>query len=236
MQNPNKISRVVIYNRPSYPIRLSRAAVSLLDVYGNVMARVADIGDTTNVPIVSLNSGDFDTVQPKAKFLKITVPGATRKINMYEVQVFDYTGTNRALGSSGAVASQSSTLDVCQASNAIDGYTAHNYDAPCHGLAHTSDGGEPNPWWQVNMQNTYQISRVVIYNRWDCCSDRISSATVTLMDEYEHVIAQVLDIGVTTGINMITLDSADFEAVQPAPSNQPTEVRKAWSTRLNLQY
>jgi hypothetical protein len=142
MQNPYKISRVVIYNRPSYPIRISHAAVSLLDVYGNVMARVADIGDTTNVPIVSLNSGDFSLVQPKAKFLKIALP-RTGVIHIYEAQVFDYTGTNRALLSTGAVASQSSTLTSwgstpCSASIAIDGNTVEDGSRACDGMSHTS--------------------------------------------------------------------------------------------------
>jgi hypothetical protein len=112
------------------------------EVVGNVMARVADIGDTTNVPIVSLNSGDFSLVQPKAKFLKIALP-RTGVIHIYEAQVFDYTGTNRALLSTGAVASQSSTLTSwgstpCSASIAIDGNTVEDGSRACDGMSHTS--------------------------------------------------------------------------------------------------
>jgi hypothetical protein len=232
MQNPYKISRVVIYNRPSSPIRLSHAAVSLLDIYGNVMARVTDIGDTTNVPIVSLNSGDFSLILPKAKFLKIALP-RNGVIHIYEAQVFDSTGTNRALASSGAVASQSSTyswsgITPCHASIAIDGRTVQDVSRPCDGLSHTLGG--LYAWWQVEMPDKFSISRVVIYNR-IILQANLANAAVALMDEYENVIGLVANIGDTQGKNVITLNSGEFSGVNSACRDRIEQIRGVWCSQ-----
>ena len=46
--------------------------------------------------------------------------------------------------------------------NAHHGYCAHNY-----ALDHSALG-----WWQVDLQATYRIDSVRIYNRIDCCSSK----------------------------------------------------------------
>jgi len=33
----------------------------------------------------------------------------------------------------------------------------------------TATNTEATPWWSVDLQDTYDISRVVLYNRVDCC-------------------------------------------------------------------
>ena len=104
-----------------------------------------------------------------------------------EIQVFDTSSTNRALASEGAIASQSSTLDwgfgsgLCSASIAIDGNTANQKDLPCYGLAHTTH--EFMPWIMVELDARYDINRVVVWNRRDCCSWVLTGAIVTLLDE-----------------------------------------------------
>ncbi|XP_066268500.1 uncharacterized protein [Branchiostoma lanceolatum] len=39
-------------------------------------------------------------------------------------------------------------------------------------------GGEANPWWMVDLGTQYSIVRVVVYNRVDCCSDRLSPGNI----------------------------------------------------------
>jgi hypothetical protein len=34
---------------------------------------------------------------------------------------------------------------------------------------------EVNPWWQIDLERTYQVAEVIIYNRLDSCSERASS-------------------------------------------------------------
>jgi hypothetical protein len=201
--------------------RLSNADLILYDSLEAVVSSFS-LGDTCGRATIEY----INPPKLQAKYLKISVPGNARVINIFEVQVFDYTGSNRALGSSGAVASQSSTISwnggPCEAFFAIDGGTVQT-NGVCQGLAHTSS--QQDPWWQVNMQNLYEISRVVIYNRVSYL-ERLANADVSLMDQYENVIGRVADIGDTQGQSVITLDSADFVAVTQAPSKQPTSTSK----------
>ena len=60
--------------------------------------------------------------------------------------------------------SSSYTPDYHKASNAVDGVTV------ClsgHSLAHTL--AEYRPWIKIDLQATYDVYSVVIYNREDCC-------------------------------------------------------------------
>jgi hypothetical protein len=158
---------------------------------------------------------------PAAKFVKISLPGQG-SINILEVQVFDNSNMNRALGSLGAIASQSTTylwsnITSCNASFAIDGNTDRKLTIPCHGLAHTA--ATQDPWWQVEMLGTFKISSIVIYNRMSCCSDRLSHASVSLLDANGNTVGQILDIGDTSYKRIITLSAHDF-----AMTFEPTKV------------
>ena len=60
--------------------------------------------------------------------------------------------------------SSSHTPEYHKASNAVDGVTV------ClsgHSLAHTL--AEYRPWIKIDLQATYDVYSVVIYNREDCC-------------------------------------------------------------------
>ncbi|XP_066434334.1 fucolectin-4-like [Eleutherodactylus coqui] len=77
------------------------------------------------------------------------------------------------------VASQISDLQLPTmgyAKNAIDDVKDTTYkDGSC---THTTK--TPNPWWQVDLQQVYSISKVIITNRLDCCSDRLLGAQVRI--------------------------------------------------------
>ena len=161
--------------------------------------------------------------QHKARFVKITVPGF-KSINIAEIQVFDNSNVNRALASEGASATQSSTYfwdasTPCPASIAIDGNTAEQTGVGliCDGLAHTND--ETDPWIMVDLRSSYEISHVVIWNRLSCCSERLSGATVSLLDENSDIIRQVNSIGDTTNLPSVQLNINSFAVVK----NPPTE-------------
>jgi hypothetical protein len=187
-----EVEKIVIHNRwcndPSDVqnqcyCRMSQANLLLYDNSGAIVSSFS-VGDTCRKATLS-----YDFCLP-AKSLKISASG-NNGLDLVEVQVFDaYTGTNRALGSSGAIASQSSThtwsgtpssSGLCDASIANDGNTVERVDGSirCNGIAVTNAG--PNGWWQVDMQNPYKISRVVIYNR-PSYPIRISHAAVSLLD------------------------------------------------------
>ncbi|CAH1276936.1 LPA, partial [Branchiostoma lanceolatum] len=89
------------------------------------------------------------------------------------------TGVNVALGKT---AFQTSTLAYRGAASlAVDGNSAANYHAgSCTHTAHMP--GEDTPSWWVDLGQSYVVDRVVIFNRQDCCSDRINPFNVHIGD------------------------------------------------------
>jgi hypothetical protein len=81
--------------------------------------------------------------------------------------------TNVALSGS---ASQSSTGFSGFASLAIDGNTGGNF----YGGTVTHTNLEAAPWWQVVLAADAPVVDVIVWNRTDCCAERLSDYTVTL--------------------------------------------------------
>ena len=169
-----------------------------------------------------------------ARYVKLSFPGY-RSFNFLEVQVFDILNTNKALGVTGATASQSSTYNwsgstFCPASIAIDGLT-DGTGGVCEGLAHSET--ENDPWWMVDLGVSIEIDRVVIWNRVNCCSERLSNAAVLLMDENNNIVGQLPDIGDATGKVTIELNAANFALPSEMPSLLPSNV--SYKSYLNEQ-
>jgi len=83
---------------------------------------------------------------------------------------------NMAFGKS---ASQSSTpLSNATADRAIDGNLSGNWAD--NSVNHT--GYEHQPWWQVDLGSVQKIGEIVLRNRTDCCSDRLSDFYVLVSD------------------------------------------------------
>uniref|UniRef100_A0A3P9Q9R8 Si:ch211-215k15.4 n=1 Tax=Poecilia reticulata TaxID=8081 RepID=A0A3P9Q9R8_POERE len=62
------------------------------------------------------------------------------------------------------------------ASNAIDGNTNSVFrDGSC---SHTEQ--QSNPWWRVDLLDSYVVTRVIITNREDCCEERINGAEIRI--------------------------------------------------------
>lgn len=78
----------------------------------------------------------------------------------------------------GTTASQSSTYDVAGAWRAIDGNADGNWwhSSVTHTLF------EASPWWQVDLGVTRAIGTVVVFNRTDCCTERLSDFDVSVGD------------------------------------------------------
>ena len=120
----------------------------------------------------------------------------TNSLHMAEVQVFTTTltptptSTNTptptltALPSgvnitSGKAVSQSSNLESTSTANlAIDGITNGNYSSGS--VSHTKS--EYQPWWQIDLGAIYTLTNIKIWNRTDCCTDRLSTFYVLVSD------------------------------------------------------
>ena len=116
---------------------------------------------------------------PVARYVRVEVPGTQKFLQLAEVQVFS-NGQNVALQGK---ASQSSTYDVAVAQRAIDGNTDGRYATGS--VAHTNQ--EDNPWWEVDLQATHPVERIVVWNRAEE-GGRLQGYRVQALDEQRHVI------------------------------------------------
>ena len=113
------------------------------------------------------------------RYVRIQLNG-TGVLSLAEVQVFGTAGAPTNLAP-GKTASQSSTLagyGIGGASAAIDNNTDGNFFDGS--VTHTNS--EANAWWQVDLGASANISSVVVWNRTDCCGDRLGDYWVFVSD------------------------------------------------------
>ena len=149
------------------------------------------------------------------RYVKVSLSGHEQLLTLAEVEVFAMVNgaeTNVALESMGATATQSSTYSnpsspssCCDANRAIDGNTGGNYPSD---TVTSSVNPESNPWWMVDLKQSYEITRIVVWNRQDCCTDRLSGATVSLLDSSGAATKQ-FSIGDSTNKDSFTFEVDD---------------------------
>lgn len=61
--------------------------------------------------------------------------------------------------------------------NGVDGF--HDY-AGHWDMVHSA--WETSPWWEVELLDSYDINKIIVYNRPDCCSERIDGFRIEIMD------------------------------------------------------
>ena len=54
---------------------------------------------------------------------------------------------------------------------------------------------ELNPWWQVDLDDTYNLTEIRIYNRTDYCSDRIRTLSILVSKDEENWQSVYSNIG-----------------------------------------
>jgi len=113
------------------------------------------------------------------RYIRIQKSGTniTNYINLAEIQVIDIDGvTNRSLA---GTATLSSTFTGGDASKGNDGNT--NGDWSAGSVLHSGLAGA-NEWWEIDLGALYTLSKIKIYNRTDCCWDRLSNMYVMASD------------------------------------------------------
>jgi hypothetical protein len=172
---------------------------------------------------------------------RVTV-ASTRPAHVDDAAESPPTPSNVALGQP---AEQSSTDYGGTPDRAVDGDT--NGDFMVGSVTHTSNGmGE---WWQVDLGESFDIGEIVIWNRTDCCAERLHDVLVLVSDDpfpptavseptgWSSVIQGVADqetaipVGVRgryvrvqqTGAEYLSLAEVEvWSPVRPAPSPTPT--------------
>jgi hypothetical protein len=106
----------------------------------------------------------------QGRYVRVQLTG-TNFLSLAEVQV---TGTPISTGSDlalGQTATQSSDYGpTTGAALAVDGNTNGNFSAGS--VTATLSGA--NPWWQVDLGSSATVTTIVIWNRTDCCWDRLA--------------------------------------------------------------
>lgn len=113
---------------------------------------------------------------PRARFVRIDLPGSGRILSLAEVQVFS--GLDNIAPSGRA--DQSSVDFEGDPSRAIDGVVNGRYED--NSVTHTLT--ETDPWWSLDLGEARRIEHLVIWNRTDgALHERLRGAHVTLLDD-----------------------------------------------------
>ena len=135
-------------------------------------------------------------------------------------------GTNLALS---GTASQSSTDFGGVASRAIDGDTNGVYGGGS--ITHTAN--ESGAWWRVDLGDTYALDSIILWNRTDCCVERLSNFRVSVLDASMNSVTHsdhFTDDGGNPG-------SQDYEiTLPPGTQGRHVEVRKLGADRSGNFY
>jgi hypothetical protein len=91
----------------------------------------------------------------------------------------------------GKPATQSSNYDTTlyHASQAVNGSTEGTWYN--NSITHTQN--EQGAWWQVDLGGARNINQIIIYNRTDCCADRLSNYRVSISNKADfstHIYQQ----------------------------------------------
>ncbi|MEZ6015181.1 MAG: discoidin domain-containing protein [Planctomycetota bacterium] len=115
-----------------------------------------------------------------ARFVRVELAGPARILQLAEVWVV-VGGQNVAPEGK---ATQSSTMGESEAARAIDGGT--NGDHGAGSVSHTNEG--PDPWWEVDLGRSVTVDQVTLFNRTDCCGERLEGFRLVLLDEARNEV------------------------------------------------
>jgi hypothetical protein len=147
-------------------------------------------------------------------------------IQISQLVVLDKNGTNVALNKP-TNGSSPSYQPESNARNAVDGVMAPRaYPKQYHSGVGPNSTGNPgncgdNYFWIVDLQQNYDITKVIYYNRTDCCSYRAQGMKLKLLDENRNVIVQKT---FTSGDQIIPFDFTNPNAGADCKINSPVNV------------
>ncbi len=167
LQSPQFIGTVVLWGRTDC------CSDQLSDLKVRVSDDQANWQDFTFAGAV-VNQTTF-AINRSARYVRVQLNGSTgRYMTLAELQVFG--PPNLAQGKT---ATQSSTIAGGVPSRAVDGITSGNYGNGS--VSHTNI--EAQAWWQVDLGASHNVGVVELYNRTDCCAERLTNFKLLLSDD-----------------------------------------------------
>ncbi|KAL3878257.1 hypothetical protein ACJMK2_030622 [Sinanodonta woodiana] len=150
------------------------------------------------------------------KHLMISIMDQQTKMKLCDVRV--YGGRSIAYR---RFTNQSSDQWDGVASRAVDGgtYTSYEYNTCTHTIEETS------PRWMVDLAQVYYISRIEIFNRQDCCEERLAGFTISfatngsfvMVYKHPHVMPAEL-----TDVTNMSNDKARFIQIELTDTSKRT--------------
>ena len=129
----------------------------------------------------SVPKASQDARPMRGRYVRVALAaGATGFLTMSEVEVF---AGGRNIGRLGK-ATQSSVGYNAPAGKALDG----NRDGSFASCSCTNQ--ERDAWWEVDLGGLFPIDSVAVWNRTDCCPERLDHVSIQVLDESRQPVAQ----------------------------------------------
>ena len=187
LTSSQNISRCVIYNRSDCcGERLIGAKLSLLDLNNNeVKSSIVSTGNAENTI----------SFEPEIRIIRLQMDSTGDKVmNLSQIACFNIKNENVTKGKT--VTANAPSPYGMSANNLTDG----NLSARPHPQSFHSANAN-NDWVSIDLGSSQQISRCEIYNRSDCCGQRVIGAKLMLMNGDTAVYTKTI----TEGNSKITI-------------------------------
>lgn len=177
LKNTYTLSNIRIWNRADCCAeRLSNfyVFVSKTDMRGRSLQSLRDdsaVWEAYRGPAVAANGNVNIPAAVAGRFVRIQ-KADTGVLSLAEVQVY---GANLAQGRASAQSSTYSGNNV--AGRAVDGDADGVFD-----ISVASTNFQSEPWWQVDLGQRVSIGRIKLFNRTDCCRERLAHFYVFVSD------------------------------------------------------
>lgn len=164
----------------------------------------------------------------QGRYVRVQLAGSNT-LSLAEVQVLG-AAVNLAQG---RAATSSSVAWGGDPGRAVDGNTDGVYSA--NSVSHTDTGTQP--WWQVDLGQVSAVRSIHVFNRTDCCADRLSDfrVLVSATDMTGMTLAQLLADPAVTQLPVATLNgSASLGLTLAGTSARYVRVRLTGTGFLSL--
>ncbi|XP_032893986.1 uncharacterized protein LOC116984036 [Amblyraja radiata] len=186
-----RVDLIEIYNVSD--VRITNRADCCADLLHGAEIRIGETLEKDNnsnrlcgtVASVSRTTLIFKCGGIVGRYVTIFIPGQDKILTLCEVEIFGSEVSSLPETenlSPGALPTQSSTDGGARAKRATDGDSDSDFR---HGSC-SSTIKSKNPWWRLDLKESYNVSDVRITNRADCCSDQLLGAEIHIGDSLEN--------------------------------------------------
>lgn len=166
------LNEIKIFNRTDCCInRLNSAKLYVGNIDSSNPEDYQEVAGLNNNPEQSfsenLGSGRYVMVRLESK----------NYLSLAEVQVFGtLTNASENIALNKKTSQSSNWRRRGRSSKAVDGNTNGNWSSKT--VTHTKK--DTNSWWRVDLGDTYNVEKINVYNRTDCCNQRLSTGEIFL--------------------------------------------------------